>query len=197
MYYISTFNSYIHNISQIEGTNKLKVTIKSMSNIDYPNIYKYYLLINLNYHSNSSAYYQVVYNQKIINSSKKQALFIVEDDGLNEFFECEIEVNIGLNEYSSNSMSLIALRKEDNLIIYTYKEEIFVYKNIPKNIDDDDVDDDDDSNAIYFIIGGGVLLIIIILIVVLIVLRRRKKNNIDINDKNNSLGEGLYKMEEK
>ena len=106
-------------VKQIEGKNKIKINMTSSSYLLKPIVVKYYIIINVFYQEfdkeDYDTFYSIITNKTKINKSKNQFLKIIEDNGTNEIFESEIDINVELNEYN-NYIHIIPLRKENNLI---------------------------------------------------------------------------------
>ena len=160
-------------IQQKEKTNKLILKLKSFSYyVKRPIIY--YLIIN------------EPYDEKIIfsalseerNFGKNKMMLKVEDNGENEYFQTELEIEKELIDYEhdhkSNSMILVPVDKETNLVyidLKTYSK--FIYKSI-KNT--------------YIIVIIVVVAILILIIIIGLFYRKKikeKGNNIEDEIGNN------------
>ena len=117
-------------LEQINGTNKIHIKMNSLSYAFYPDIVKYYLIVNAE--NDYSVLFSILTGQKELNKNNHEFMTIVEDDGSKEKFETTIQVDIDLNEeYPYNSMYFIPIRKETNIveILYATKRD-FIYKNL-------------------------------------------------------------------
>ena len=144
------------------------------------NIYKYYLIINLEEENLKSNICAVISGNKKLDKLKNQIMLIIEEDNNeSDVFEKEVDINITLIN-GSNSMAIIPALKDNNLLEFNSIESYeFNYTNyIPE--ENGEKDDDKDYTTIILIcsICGGVLLIIIIFVI--ICLKRRK--NVSSND---------------
>ena len=83
-------------LEQINGTNKINIKMNSLSYVFYPNIVKYYLIVNTE--NNYNILYSILTGQKELNKSNHEFMTIVEDDGSKEKFKTTIQVDIDLNE---------------------------------------------------------------------------------------------------
>ena len=102
-------------------------------------------------------------------------MVIVEDDGLNETFTKEIDINIDLidEKDGKNIVSFIPVMNKTNIIKDTfmlYRE--FYFKNISKN---------NNKIKILLFILIPIIVIIIIFVIILYLRYRRKKNSKDIS----------------
>ena len=152
---------------------KLKIEFESLSYIFYPNVVKYYLIFNVE--KDLPIYYSIITGHKKLNKKKHQLMVIVEDDGLNETFTKEIDINIDLidGKDGKNIVSFIPVMNKTNIIKDTfmlYRE--FYFKNISKN---------NNKIKILLIILIPIIVIIIIFAIILYLRYRRKKNNKDIS----------------
>ena len=157
-------------IQQIQGKNKLKIKLNSLSYVFYPNIVKYYVIFNVE--NNIDILYSFLTKQKEPNKDLHQFMVILEDNGEKEIFEKEIEVKIDLIEdsYNKNKAYFFPINTKTNLVEkpYTVYTE-FEYKNlsfIQKK-----------KTNIVLIILLILIIIIIIIAIVLIILKYRKKSN--------------------
>ena len=161
--YFYKYNSpyeLINEIKQIEGTNKYKINITSLSYQFYPNIFKYHLLININSISDA---YQIITEQKNVDL-KKQKMIVLDDDGLKESIEYEIELDIELNK--DNKLIVVPIEKDNNLIETKFKYYSFSY--LVKS-------ESSLPYLIYFIIGGVILLLIVLIIIFFLVRKLKNK----------------------
>ena len=158
-------------VNQIEGENKIKIKMNSLSYFYYPDIFKYYIYINVfDYDYQSHEIYSRITNQKKLDESN--FMTIIEDDGTKEIFEYEIDIDINLNEEQSNSITLIPVRKEINLIDkYNIQRTYFDYKNHNQNSSKKTI------LIIIFAIVGAILIIVVLIIVFKV--RKKKGNSID------------------
>ena len=182
--YFYKYNSpydIINEIKQIEGTKKYKINITSLSYQLYPNIFKYHLLINIDSIFDA---YQIITEQKNFDL-KKQKMIVVNDDGLKETFEYEIELDIELNK--DNKLIIIPIEKDNNLIEAKYKYYNFSY--LAKL---------ESSYWIYYIIGGAILFLIIAIIIIFLFCRhlKNKKAEADNPSKEKIINEELSSLSE-
>jgi len=156
------------NISQIEGKNRLKITINSFSYyLEQP--FKYYLFINT---PNDLVYINSIIN-KIKILGQNQIMMTLDDNGEKEKFEYDIEINDNLDEGKNTSLEIKAFfvpATKEGIIEYAGNYQYYYFKYIKY---------DNKSNTIAIVFG--VLIIIVIIIIVLLYLRRRKKLNNDLN----------------
>ena len=164
----------IKSVEQIEEKNKLKFEFKSLSYIFYPNLLKYYLIFNVGKDINN--FYPIVAGHKeLINKKDHQFMVIVEDDGLNETFTKEIDINIDLIEEKKgyNNVSFIPIMNDNNIIedsFITYKD--FKFKNILKN---------KNKTKTLLIVLIPIIIIIIFLAIILYLRYRRKNDDKDVS----------------
>lgn len=169
-------------IEQIEDTNKLNIKMNSLSYYyaALKNIYKYYLIINLEEEDLISNICAVISENKKLDKLKKQIMIIIEeDDSESDVFEKEVEINITLKN-GSNSMVIIPALKDNNLLEFSSMESYefnYTYY-IPD--ENGEKDDDKDYTTIILIcsICGGILLIIIIIVIIFL----KKRKNVSSND---------------
>ena len=165
-------------------TNKTILNIK-MNSLSYyyaalKNIYKYYLIINLEEEDLISNICAVISENKKLDKLKKQIMIIIEeDDSESDVFEKEVEINITLKN-GSNSMVIIPALKDNNLLEFSSMESYefnYTYY-IPD--ENGEKDDDKDYTTIILIcsICGGILLIIIIIVIIFL----KKRKNVSSND---------------
>ena len=162
-YYLDYFNHETkqHNISQIEGTNKIKVTVQSL---------KYYYNINilfylvLNWENTGYNPYEVISGDKNYSDIK---IIIFEDNGKSEIIEYEAEIDVDF-KHQNISNFIVPIEKETNIIRTEYITERyfdFIYHS--------------NKAYIYFIIGGACLLVIIIAIIIIIIYKKKKKKKVE------------------
>ena len=84
--YHSTFELN-QTIQQIEGKNILHIKMNSLSYVLYPNIIKYYIIINV---KNINSLYEIITGQKTINKNNHEFMTTIEDNGLNKIFEIDM-----------------------------------------------------------------------------------------------------------
>ena len=152
----------INEIKQIERTNKYKINITSLSYQFYPNIFKYHLLINIDSILDA---YQIITEQKNVDL-KKQKMIVLDDDGLKETIEYDVDLNIELSK--DNKMIIVPIEKENNLIETNYKYYAFSYLGKPESFLS--------KYLLYFIIGGIALLLIFAIIIFFLERCLRNKN---------------------
>ena len=148
----------------------------SVSNLLYPNIVQYYIIINVD--NIETIYYEVITGQRKINKNNHEFMTIIEDNGLNETFETVIVPDIGLMEY--NTIYFVPVHKETNLI-----ETIYLFKKYFSDYGNNDNDNDNNYNAgssvIYFIF----IIFMLLGVVVVIICYYRRKRRLEINDVQN------------
>ncbi len=104
----------------------------------------------------------------------------VEDNGENEIFQTEVEINKELldyeNDHSSNYMIIIPIDKETNFMYISSDISYFKYKNLKSN-----------TTLIIIIV---IVIIVLLIVVGLLIYRKMKKgksndieDNIDVNEK--------------
>ena len=142
---ISSYKKYIYSskilkpkVEQIEGKKKIKINITSISYILYPNIVKYYIIINaLSYnfhHYTFDPLYSILTKKRQINKSNNEFMTIIEDKAIKEFFECEIAIDTDLREDKENDINIIPVGNENNLVELNYMMTgKFKYKNLKSN----------------------------------------------------------------
>ena len=114
-----------HNITQIEGSNKIKINGTSLSYYNYPKKYKYYLFINiiLDYYT----IFQIISGDKEPDASKKEKLINFEDFNNNESFEYTTEIDMELNSNSINDDFIVPVNIEDNFIEFVELTRIILH----------------------------------------------------------------------
>jgi len=183
--YFYKYNSpheLINEIKQIEGTNKFKINITSLSYIFYPNLFKYHLLVNIDSILDA---YQIITEQKNVDS-KKQKMIVLDDDGLKETIEYEVDLNIELSK--NNKLISVPIEKENNLIETNYKYYRFSYLAKTESFSS--------KYLIYIIIGGIALLLIIAIIIFFLLRHLRNKNTKKEPTEENILNEELSSIHE-
>jgi len=150
-------------VKQKGKTNKFIISLKSYSYyISRPIIY--YLIINEQ--NDNDIIFSALTEKR--NFDKNKMMLKVEDNGENEIFQKEVEIDIELFDYekdhTSNKMIIIPVDKETNLI-YTYSKDItyFNYESFKYTF-------------ILFIVIG-ILVLIIIIISIFYMKRKKEKNN--------------------
>ena len=118
-------------VNQIEGKNRIKIHMDSLTYLSYPDIFQYYLFINVfdYFNFNYSDMYSIITNKKKLSESNNELMVIIEDNGNNEIFEYEIDINIKLKEKDPNSIILILVKKDINLVEDRIQKTSFDYKN--------------------------------------------------------------------
>ena len=117
------------NVTQVEGENKLRIKLNSLSYIFYPNLVKYYFITNIK-NSFYEEFSMIAGNQKP-DKSKYQFITVIEDDGENELIEKDIKIDIDLKEGYLNVIDCIPVNNKTNIIEKNYIEyKTFYYKNI-------------------------------------------------------------------
>ena len=179
-------------VQQIEGTNKIKIKMNSLSYILFPNIIKYFLIIN----ARDDIYniYSIITGKKEVNNSNCELMTIIEDNGTNEKLDFNIEINIKLIEdgFRKNNIYIVPVNIKNNIVEKKYLKNIdFYYINVdPKRSENENK-------------GAGTLLIVVIIIVSILliiailffILRKKKILDEDIlkndyfNKQINEIGE--------
>ena len=102
------FNSYyplfygFENIEKIEGENKIRFNITSASFYLYPNIVKYYVIINFipdekkRYQKCYQEIISIIIGKKKVNKLNNEFMIILEDNGTHKYFEGEFYIDIEL-----------------------------------------------------------------------------------------------------
>ena len=175
-YYI--ISEDIFEVNQIKGQNKIKINRTSLSYLYYPDIFQYYIIAkhldyNIKIHSD---FYSIITNQQKLEESKYEFMTIVEDDGTNEIFEKEIDIDIRLKE-NNNEIYAVPIRKGINLIEegyfkYTYFD--FDYKNHKSK--------KKKTLIIVFSIIGAILLIFALVIIYFKACKKKKNSIEDLNE---------------
>ena len=157
------------NIKQKEKANKLIIDLKSFSyQIKRPIIY--YFIFNED--QDEKFIFSSLTGKK--NFEKKQMVLKVEDNGENEDFKTELEINIELydheKDHDSNKLIIVPVDKETNLVFKDSKNiTYFYYENVK-------------SNTIIIIIIIVIGILVLIIIIGLLYYRKKKKeksNNIE------------------
>jgi len=156
-------------VEQKKKENKLMINLKSYSYyIKRPIIY--YLIINEPYNDYSIIFSALTEER---NFDKNKMMLKVEDNGENEYFTTELDIDKELIDYepehTSNRMIIVPVDKESNLVYINLKTyNYFSYENIKSN---------------YIIIIIIVIAILFLIIIVgLFIYRKKKKekgNNIE------------------
>ena len=162
-YLNSKINKFVKNIQQIKGKNKLKIELDSLSYKYYKNIVNYYLFINFRY-MDSKDFCSIISRLEKPSESEYQLLIILEDNGQNETFFKEVEINIELKD-GNNTIFIVPIFNKTNLFLdYYTSNNQFQYKNKSKK---------SKSKLLYILIP--IISIIIIIIAIFLILRYRKK----------------------
>ena len=171
-------------VQQIEGKNIIHLKMNSISYILYPNTVKYYIIINIE--NNVYNIYDIITGQKTINQNNHEFMTIVEDNGLNEIYETDIEINVELIDdleyhYDKNTIYFIPVNSKTNLIETKYISHIeFEYNNIESN-----------NNTVFVVIIIIIFIILLLFIVIAIFyyLRYKKRNKINHISQRNLLNQ--------
>ena len=177
-YQYAEFFSFNLTIKQKEKTNKLIINLKSYSYyIKRPIIY--YFIINES--KDDDIIFSALTEKRKF--GKNKMMLKVEDNGENEDFQTEFEINKELIDYEPdhalNSMIIVPVDKETNFVFRNSKNNtIFKYENIKSS----------SSSALIIIIVIGILILIIV--IGFLYYRKKKKekrynieNDIDANEK--------------
>ena len=152
-------------IEVIEENNTIKINMLSVSYHLNQNLYNYYIIINSLSSFNFNTFYSIIANKTEINNLNNEFMTIIEDNGTNQTFECEIEIDIQLKR--NNSFVLVPVGKENNLPELNYiVEESFSYS-IEEKEEKEKEGSKKTSTAliVVFIIIGVILVIIFALII--------------------------------
>ena len=153
--------SFNFRVEQKKKTNKLILNLKSYSYyIKRPIIY--YLIINEPY-DDYSIIFSAISEQR--NFDKNKMMLKVEDNGENEYFTTELEIDKELIDYEPehtlNEIIMVPVDKESNLVYINLKtSNSFSYENIKSN---------------YIIIIIIVIAILFLIIIVGLFIYRKKK----------------------
>ena len=148
-------------IIQIDGTNKINITMNSLAYVLYPNEIKYYFLIN-----SGSQYidmYSLIEEQKKIN--KDIFIEVKEDGGHKKTLKYEIEIDKKLR--NNNSIYIVPVNKKNNFVhnnYITYMSFNFEYHSNGKT-----------KIWLIIIIIISSLLIILAILIIYYLFKRRKK----------------------
>ena len=160
------------NVTQVEGENKLRIKLNSLSYIFYPNLVKYYFITNIE-NSFYEEFSMITGNQKP-DKSKYQFITVVEDDGENELIEKDIKIDIDLKDDCLNDIYCIPVNNKTNIIEKNYIEyKIFYYKNIKSS-------ENHHNYSALIIVISIVILIIILIIFRFFYFKGYKRSNEDI-----------------
>ena len=160
------------NVTQVEGENKLRIKLNSLSYIFYPNLVKYYFITNIE-NSFYEEFSMITGNQKP-DKSKYQFITVVEDDGENELIEKDIKIDIDLEDDCFNAIYCIPVNNKTNIIEKNYIEyKIFYYKNIKSS-------ENHHNYSALIIVISIVILIIILIIFRFFYFKGYKRSNEDI-----------------
>ena len=179
-------------IQQIEGTNKIKIKMNSLSYILFPNIIKYFLIINARDDINNI--YSIITGNKEVNNSNFEFMTTIEDNGTNEKLDFSIEINIKLIEdgFRKNNIYIIPVNIQNDIIEKKYLKNIdFNYMNVVPRRNNNE-SKGIGTILIVLIVIASILLIIVILF---FILRRKKIIDEDIlkndyfNKQFNEIGE--------
>ena len=179
-------------IQQIEGTNKIKIKMNSLSYILFPNIIKYFLIINARDDINNI--YSIITGNKEVNNSNFEFMTTIEDNGTNEKLDFSIEINIKLIEdgFRKNNIYIIPVNIQNDIIEKKYLKNIdFNYINVVPRRNNNE-SKGIGTILIVLIVIASILLIIVILF---FILRRKKIIDEDIlkndyfNKQFNEIGE--------
>ena len=165
---------------QLEGKNKLRIKLNSLSYTFYPDLVKYYFIINME--DNYGALYSIISGQKKPDKSKFQFMSVVEDNGAKEIFQRDIKIDIDLkgDYFKSNNIYCIPVNTKTNLIELNYIEYIsFEYKNLSFY--------QKHEILIWSIVISILFIIVAIGIIAYFYFKRRKKSSLEKNILNISL----------
>ena len=173
-------DNFIKNIQQIEGENKIKVELDSLSYRYYPNIIKYYLIINVEsvYENIHSVLFSIIAGQRQINEASHELMVIAEDNGLSETFYKEINITIDLFEDRNNVISIIPIINETNII----KEQFIINKYFEFKKIINKKKKGKKSKLLYYLIPI-IIVVIIIIVAIIVYLKSKNRNNKDITVK--------------
>ena len=84
-------------VTQLKGKNEIRVKINSVSHVLYPNLVKYYFIINME--NDYGVLFSLISGDKKPDKNKFEFMTCVEDDGVNEIFQIDIKIDINLKEF--------------------------------------------------------------------------------------------------
>ena len=176
-------------INQVNNTNKLKITLNSLSYYYSPLKYKYYLIINSN-DDTILDIASIISGHRKLDTLKNQTIITIEEDSKNikKVFEKEVDIKMKLNN-DSNTMIIVPAIQENNLLDFYSREKCdFNFSYIEEDNNGDNNNEENNNNSegeggksylLYVIIGVIIVLIIIIIIIIFIIKRKQKKQSID------------------
>ena len=179
----SITGEFIKNIQQINGENKLKIELASLSYLYSKEIVKYYILINY-YIKQNSDYYIIVIGERKPDVERHEFMEIIEDNGINDTISKEISINIEIYN-DTNKILIIPILKNKNLIIDEYIDnKEFNYTNVysPKK-----------NNILWYILIPSIAVIIIIIVIIIVIVHKKRANKEIAMDK--VTNEGLINNE--
>ena len=163
-------------VNQLDGKNKLRIKLESISYMFYPNPIKYYLITNVM--NEKDIIFALISGLKKPDKNKHQLMKVLEDDGLNEIFEKEFTVDIDLIE--ENSILCVPVNAKTNMIEnYYISSGNFNYTNVPLP----EKNKNNNKTLIFVIIIVAVAIILLILIFICIKCICWKKSSEDFEQK--------------
>ena len=172
-----SYDSYEKNIEveQINGKNKLRINLDSLSFMFYPNLFKYYLITNVL--NEKDIIFALISGLKKPDKKKHEFMKALDDNGLNEIFDKDFTVDIELIELNeTNNILCVPVNAKTNMIEHSYiSSGNFNYTNFPfpqKN-----------NTLIFVVIAVVAAIILVIIIFILIKCICCKKSNEDVEQK--------------
>ena len=163
-------------VNQLDGKNKIRIKLESISYMFYPNPIKYYLITNVM--NEKDIIFALISGLKKPDKNKHQLMKVLEDDGLNEIFEKEFTVDIDLIE--ENSILCVPVNAKTNMIEnYYISSGNFNYTNVPLP----EKNKNNNKALIFVIIIVAVAIILLILIFICIKCICWKKSSEDFEQK--------------
>ena len=161
-----------YNVEQIDGKNEIRINSTSLAYHYNPNKYYYHLFININCSNSIYTYKNIVKyisGDEKPDKSKKQKLFLFEDDGSKEriIIDAYIEKDEIFTNLSDNIYFIVPVNKDTNLIEYNGLNG-HIYRNFNfRHID---------YLTLALIVAAGAIALIIITVVIVVVVYKRKIN---------------------
>ena len=163
-------------VEQINGKNKLRIKLNSLSYMLYPNLIKYYLITNVL--DEKDIIFALISGLKKPDKKKHEFMKVLDDNGLNEIFEKDFTVDIDLIELNeTNSILCVPVNAKTNMIEHSYiSSGNFNYTNFPFPQQKNNI-------LIIVVIVVVVAIVFLILIFILIKCICCKKSNEDFEQK--------------
>ena len=171
---ISSINIYDNNwkkynspkIEVIDGKNKIKIKMLSISYHLNPHLYNYYIIINKLLSFDFKTFYSIITNKTKIDKFFNEFMAIIEDNGTKQTLEYEIDLDVELKR--DNNFVLIPVGKENNLIELNYIVKETFYNNIKEEEENEEKEEPKKTSTVLivvFSIIGAILIIIVVLII--------------------------------